>query len=245
MNNDELNRLAIAASLTINIASHNKDNMLKDARNGVVFNSRFKYWRCISIPWKTFTDPLNGYVVNSTSTAKITLQVGELLDTSKDDLLKFETIRKCSDQCMDGVFRLTVNKINKLFGASTSEFRLGGISWNVVLYKSVEIEQMSFLTINLTSSDVFESTDGLSCETLVTCKLISFDQNIQPVTATYPKLNYKGIFCSNTSNIIRWPDLNKPENRFIQNDSCVIEIEIKIMDLNKIPKQAVKRPAPP
>lgn len=244
LNDDELNRLAVIASLTINIASQNKDNKLQNTNSGILFNSRFKKWTCnIQIPWKTFADPLNGYVVNNTSTVKLTLQVGELLDTSKNELLKCETIRKCCDEREDGVFRMTVNKINTLFGVSTSEFRLGGISWYVMLFKNAEIEQTSSLAIKLMSADVSKSTDCLSCEVAISCKLISFDRDIQPVTATSQKWIYKGTFSSNALNIIRWSDLIKPKNRFIQNDSCVIEIEIKITDLKRITKQAVKRPA--
>lgn len=129
-----------------------------------------------------------------------------------DSILDFETIDgSCDKGCM-ARFRLTVTNIQNLKSVRSPDFKLGRIIWSLIVLRN-----SSNLGIYLHGNK--------SCKIEIIVQLNSTDDSHQIMRQQIQKIEAHDGFYIN--DLIPWDELLKSENKFIQNNSVEIEVEIK------------------
>lgn len=132
---------------------------------------------------------------------------------TNESVLEFETIDgSCDKGCM-ARFHLTVKNIQNLKSVRSPDFKLGRIIWSLIIFRND-----SNLAIYLHGNK--------SCETEMIVQIIPTDNHLDSIQRQQTqKIQAHGGLCMN--DLIPWNELLKTENKFIENNSVEIEVEIK------------------
>lgn len=256
LNNDQSNDWAIFATATIKIiTSKIGEKPFEGIIEPFVFSSQCTGWGEHSfISWNKFIDPANGYINNGTCKLEVKIETGPLQDVQKDDWMKFERIESCCGCTSIGRFRLTVKNFSEFADVCSPQFELpAGIPWSILILKSDKrvknndtVSIVPSLRIQLYNRLDDDDDEGAnrSCRANMHCKLVSFDPNVNPILAKIENMEFKSPYVCKFVDILAWDELNNIEKKFIQNNSFIIEIEIKIESANGFPAVHIKTESP-
>ncbi|XP_055304351.1 E3 ubiquitin-protein ligase rnf8-A-like [Sitodiplosis mosellana] len=196
-----------------------------------VFDKENPSFGCSFIEWRDLFNATNQYVKNDTISLKIKLEVANPNDEHKSDLI-LENIDKCCEKSGLGKFRLTVRNIKKLLAVRSPCIVLRNIRWFLTFFK--EFDQLS---ISLNSSN---RSEEFSYDVQMMVKLISSKSSVKPIEQIQVKEMNKGD-CFEVEQLISWDELLKSQNGFVNNNSIVIEIELKVNKPGSVASNSQKR----
>lgn len=190
------------------------------------------------LTWTDLMDTEKGYVKDDVLKLRIKVKSTPLQNTINDGLCQMETIENCCDDCSFGRFRIIVNKLDE-FDICTPKFVVNNMTWRVqinVIESEKDKRQLRIKLYNNTCSSI----TTLNCQTMVTCKLVSFDAAVEPKESSN---EHKFIFTdrSLTADLVSWDELIDPEKHFIRNNSFILELKIQVQETNNLTR---KRKAP-
>lgn len=186
------------------------------------------------IAWSDLIDTEKGYVKDDTLKLRIKVKSTPLQDTTNDGWCRMETIENCCDDCSFGKFRIAVNRFDE-YGICTPKFVVNNMTWRVQINVTDGESFKRQLRIKLYNNTCSTLTT-LNCQTLVTCKLVSFDSEIEPKESSS---EHKFIFSdrSLTWDLASWDDLIDAEKHFIRNNSFILELKIQILETNNLTRK--------
>lgn len=185
-----------------------------------VFDSKNLTWgRKVFITWQDLMDPQNGYVVNDACKFEIEIKCSAIFDVTSNEHIEFRTNQKCCGDSTYGKFRIKVNNLFELFGATSPEIQLNKMTWRILVVKGNDLR---ILLWNMDS----KAGNSWTCETKFKCVLLSFDANTASITK---ECNRKGAQSSPVDVFsIPWNDMIDPAKRLLDKGAAVFEIEMKI-----------------
>lgn len=179
-------------------------------------------------------DPLNGYVNNDGRCEFIIrINAGHLQDVTNNEWIRMESLRKCCDYSSDGKFRFIVHRVGEFYGVCSPIIRLQDIDWRISLVKAKDQpvkkgeSEQNFLRIQL------DAADNRQCRASMACEIIPFDRSLDCVKGKIENEEIKFPFNFMHLNLIRWSDFEQPHRRFIENDSFVVDVKLKIVSAEK------------
>lgn len=224
LNPDKSDKWAIVGKAWIKLLSSDVNKEPLEANIGpVVFNAKNTVWTYDSfVNWGEIMKPENSYVTDDSCMFEMKIQASMVQDTSIDELMKFEMLRKCCDNSTVGKFRLTINKLQESYGICSPEIILNGEPWRILVVKGRHLE----LFIRGMNANADVDKEQLSVAT-IQIKLKSFDPAVAPVCKLLKDFNFDHSLCEYSSKLISWKELIKREKKFISNGSFVLEVEVK------------------
>lgn len=167
------------------------------------------------ITWDQLLKPANHYVKDDILTLDITIVVVDPNYKNPSKVI-LETIEEsCVESCFSK-YKMTVDNISKLMAAESPKFRVRSSSWRFVVSKG----DSGFCIILHNKS----TSLNFSCDVRMSVKHISSKKYLNR-TISMAKLFKKGATLQIHS--ITFEDLMKPENGYVNNNSIVVEIEIR------------------
>lgn len=189
------------------------------------------FYECIK--WDDLFDENNKYVKDDTIKMEIKIDAENLNDPNRSGV-KFQNISKSRlDGCL-AIYRLTITNVSNLMAIRSPRFGLRGLFWNITVGKNSSTNNL------FAHLDFEESMKEISCDVTWIVKLMSSKKNVEPIgepqTEELLSSDYLIMDC-----VAPWNLIFKPENGFVNNDSIVLEIEIKTGEPND-PANTTKRP---
>lgn len=215
---------AIAAEYSVDIIPIELHiNFIKKNFTGAVFHHGRMSRKCSLISWNDLTQPENGFVTNDSCELEIKVSVSPLQNSIQNEWLKFESIQKCCDENSGEKYRMTVKVFGSFIGVCSPPIHLKNSECRIVLKKISSRPDGNanekFIQIVLR---VMENEFNGADQIIMSCKLIPFDPNMQPL-----QKQQKAFPCEILLNLITWDELIKPANCYIQNKIFILEIEFK------------------
>lgn len=170
-------------------------------------------------------DPTKCFVEDDKCTVEILIEATSLQNVNQTDLLKFKTVELNND-CSQQKFRLVIKRFVEFLGVCSPKFIFGDTSWGIAVSQYENIIYVELIDHEYTKngSSVIHST----------LQLMPFDPNIQPLREDSKDmklhLNFKWFALTTIEQLI------DPNNCFIQNDSFVVEIDMKIEKSSQVRK---------
>lgn len=192
------------------------------------FDSKFQRWgTTLAMTWDELMNTGMGYVSNNSCTFEAKIEVGPYQDDILSDFIQMETIKKCCDGGPEKTFRMTVKKFHQFIGVCSPKFLLHGVPWRI------SISKLQNRVVRYTDRVTYSLCIDLSYLNDVLMKwpyqidlhirLMSFDPKIAPT-----KLVIKGKRNRSADALMLWDDFINPAKRLIENDSFVVEIDMKV-----------------
>ncbi|XP_055297305.1 uncharacterized protein LOC129565945 isoform X1 [Sitodiplosis mosellana] len=166
------------------------------------------------IKWNDLFSPEKNYVKDDT--INIDVKIESCPNEGSSSKLLFENTEKCCENHC--TFRLTVTNVKTLMAVQSPKFKMRNLSWTLTVHKD-----SSHLGVRLQHRS---DSIAISCESRMAVKLISSKNEVKPIEPVAQTNNFVYLGCS-TQRIISWDELLKPENGFFNDNSIVIEVEIK------------------
>lgn len=181
-----------------------------------------------AISWAELMDLEKGYVRNNTCKVIVSVKTSPSYGLMKK-MLKFESIKKCCDGSWIGAFRITINRVYDFFDVCTPIFTLNDFEWRIIISKEKSVLLgTDFLRIQLNNLSMEKDT---SCEAKMICELLSHEPtDNDPLRNQYRNKKFDYLSSSDQMSIISWNMLMNPQNKFIENESFVLEIEIQVSE---------------
>lgn len=182
------------------------------------------------IAWNELFNPQKNYVKNDTIRLEIEIKVADPREVNKTELICEQIGQTNTDDSLP-IYRLTVNNIENLMAARTSEFNLRNTPWYFVVYKS----RSQYLGINLCSKTVSEN---ISCRIGIAVKLLSSLESSKHIETSYAAHDFNLGGYLPVVDFISWTKLLKQQNGFIRNGSIVLEVkfkEVNLLEMNVLP----------
>lgn len=168
--------------------------------------------------WPDLFDVTKGYVQDDAIQLDIKIKMADPNKKNKSELTLEEIERNCEEGCLTK-FRLTVTNIENLMATRSSTFTLRNEPWDMTVFKSHSDQLGIRLGCNSTSTE-------FSCKTKVSVKLVPMKTGGKKIEQEQMKQIKPHKFMQ-MQRLIPWYELRNPENGFINNNSIVIEVEIK------------------
>lgn len=161
----------------------------------------------------------NDYVTNDTCKIEIVLKVSPVQYSTDNEWLKFESIPKCCVNSSNEKFRMTVKIFDGFMGVCSPAFRFDGYESRIILtrYVTDSLEDLIRIDFQLSVTTV----DWTTKLQAILCTLITFDPNVKPLQKQAEGVDMHYL------DFITWDELLKPSNRYIQNNSFVLEFMFK------------------
>lgn len=217
---DDLSNWAVPACFTIKLMPFDDETEpFVHHITPCVFNSScLRYGTPELIQWNELLDDENKYVQNDAIELKIKIVVGDP-NYADRSILKFETIDKSCDCGSHATFRLMVTNVKNLMAVQSPLFIVRGLSWDLFVYKC----QSALLGISLSARKVPKE---VSCKLTMSVKLLSLNDDKKSIeTDAADTMQWPAIL--DIDNIATWAEVLNPKNGFINNDSIILEVEIK------------------
>lgn len=182
------------------------------------------------ITWTDLFDAKKGFVKNDTIAMEVIIKANSPVMGGGSS--EFEWLDRCCSSASSGKFRWTVHDVGKLLAASSPQFCLRGQPWELSAFRvgtSIGyVRDMFGISIRCKNSNlnwswnVTMSLSFLSPTKDDKMKTV-FTQNINECVfnATNPSASF----------VLLWHNLIKPEQGIINNDSAIIECEIRLHSL--------------
>lgn len=170
------------------------------------------------IKWNELLDAENNYVKDDTVTLLTSIDVADPKAANPSKLL-FQAMGKCCDGSCSNKYQLSVINIENLMAVKSQRFTMRNSSWFFRVYKD-----LSQLGIALHNRSILTE---MSCKVEISLKVVSTKNAAEPVEPAANSAVIKRYGILSVTEIISWDDLLKPENGFVNDNSIVIEVEIK------------------
>lgn len=169
------------------------------------------------IGWNELIDMQNSYVKNDAINMDIKIEVADPNEKNKS-ILKCEKIETCCDEDCVTTYRLKIINIESLLAIRSPKILLRKLPW----YFTVHRNSTGGLSVRLR---FVPFRIGISCKSKMTVKLISSKGAAKLIEKVEDKsLNRLQNVCFD---LVTWDGLLKPENGYVNDNSIVIEAEVK------------------
>ncbi|XP_055297306.1 uncharacterized protein LOC129565945 isoform X2 [Sitodiplosis mosellana] len=205
-----------AATFKLQPLSGNKSGITRGIEPYVFDSSGIGYGNASFIKWSELLNAENNYVKDDTLTLDITIEAANPKNPSK---LLFATIEKSCVESCSSKYRLNVTNIDNLMAVKSSQFKVRNLPWLFMVYKD-----LSHLRVSLHCRS--PSTE-ISCKLEVLLKLISSKKDVKPIEPAPQTAVLKNYGVLTVGKIISWDELVKPENGFVNDNSIVMEVEVR------------------
>lgn len=202
-----------AAHASITLLSSNGGISLQYNIEPYVYNqSKMGFGTTSLVSWKNLFDTKRRFVKEDKITLEIQILTEDVNERSRSQLV-FDPIGKsCDDACLT-IFRLSISNINNLIAVRSPRFQFGKLPWDFTVLKG-----QSELIIRL----IYGGKEVVPYEIVMTATLLSAKE----------KKTVENCVAKNPTGVIRtklilWEDLIDPQKGFINDNSIVIEIEMK------------------
>lgn len=207
-----------AASASFNLVSFTGSTLIESISEPYAFSSNELSVQFPSIDWDDLNDAKNFFVENDSIQLNITIKAADPYDVNQSVLMFGCTERCCENDCLI-TFHLTVLSLSNLMAVRSPQFLMRCLMWDFTIYKS----NSSWLGIRLGSKTM---TNKLSCKVKMTLRLMSSKEGVAQIqhvkTMVVRQLEFLLI-----GQIVKWDDLMKSINGFVENDSVTLQIEIQ------------------
>lgn len=200
------------------------------------YTSHHPSWgRTNFIRWDDLMKPENGFIVDGACTFQIVFHTSPMHDINDGSFMELKTIQKCCDESREGKFRLIVKKFNEFPGVCSPKLVLHNIPWQISVAR-FNGPKGNFLRLKLYAASKLRDWN---CDINMNCKLISFDKNVQSVQQ---QMDCHFIpTASESLDLIEWSKLIDVKNRFIENGTIIIEVDLEVSKVEDIKMNAVKK----
>lgn len=188
------------------------------------------------ISWAELMDPEKGYVHNDTCKIIVKVKASPLLNDINNGFLDFVTLKKSCNISWIGAFQIKINRIYDFFNICTPIFVLNDFKWRILVSNSKNEanqggagEGEDFLRIGLFNVSV-EDDNGISCHAKIICKLVSYDQQIEPIRKSSEIKEFQLLSSSVMMDMISWNELLNPENKIVEDGSFILRVKIKVSE---------------
>lgn len=159
--------------------------------------------------------------------------------TADEDWLTFGTIEEHEgiNNGSDGKYRLTIKKISELVGLSSPKIRIGNFDTNIIIFRKCCPFDVDKHKHGLLFRFVFSHPGHLKKfhkRVIIAVKLVSSepDVGVESITGEAHLMSPGTIY---NMGGFKWELVTDPLLKFIQNDSCVIEVDLNIVEDTKCP----------
>lgn len=209
-----------AASATFKLPSFEGKNFIEAITEPYAFNYTESSIGFPSfIDWSDLFDATKHFVKDDSIQLDINIVAADPHEVNQSILVVGNSDRCCENDCLV-TFQMTVINVSNLMAVRSTQFVLRGLLWDFSVYK----DHSSQLGIRLGSRT---TSDKVECKVRMTAKLMSSQANVTPVEKVKTKVVRRLQFLL-TDQLIKWSEMLKAENGFVENDSINLEIEIKI-----------------
>lgn len=212
----------IIARVTVKILSSQTDEGLYTVCVGPrIFSSdELALAKASLFPWDELIKPEMRYIHDKKCVFEVFIEAGPLQSGVGDDWLKMNAIQDCCQFCSHAQYQFEVVKSNGFFGVCSPEFNVMNVKFRAAFVKSdnkvkVQLYKMRDIT--------FKHRGKVT----VRCSLSSFDPRIKAVVSEtsfiyQSEFRYLNVF------EIEWPKLTNRMERFVLNNSFMIDLKINI-----------------
>lgn len=228
-NNERSSNWNCAAWATVKLVSLKEENSITKPINPDVYDSMSGWGISDFIAWSDLFDEDKEFVHNDEIELEMLIRASVPVIVDKNTEL-FESLDRCCASASRGRFRWTVNNVGELLAACSPQFFLRGLPWELSVFRigtttgcSRDMFGISLRCKNSNPNWSWKVTIMLSFLTPTEHGMKpSFVQNINEC-----------IFNSenpNASYVLLWKNLFKPEHGILNNNSAVIECEIRLQN---------------
>lgn len=221
------------AKATFKLKSNKEEHSIELELGPNVFSSEVASWCYYSvIQWESLFDPEKGYVNDDAIALDIKIKAVAPEDGNEARLI-FNKIAGCCEEASLAAYRLTIKQVNSLMAVQSPTFRLQDKACTIQVSK----DAFGFLGICFAAKNM---PCELSCKVnfkLVSTKIFSKEQSKS-------KIKNSITWGISTENFIHWDQLAADENGFINDNSIVVEVEVKFDKMEKV-IAAIKRSITP
>lgn len=232
-NNKMTKNSIILAICKITIVSTIKEQSRKFYFNHFCYKNNFVNSVNPLITKKELFKPCNGFVMNDSCTFVVKIKMSEMQDFSKCDGMKIEPIEKI-EKCgeISGKFHLTLNKflLDKPIGVCSPEFKFHNIPCHITIMNEKCNGKNSILF------GIFSSCSTGSCQLSIISELLSLNSKIHYITKKCSGKSFKMPFGMDMLCIKR-KNLFDRDLKFFKNDLLILEFQLKIEQVEGLPKQ--------
>lgn len=221
----------IVARVTVKILSPQTDEELYKVCIGPrMFSSdELALAKASLFPWEELIKPEMRYIHDKKCVFEVFIEAGPLQRAiGDDDWLKMKAIQDCCQFCSHARFQLDVVKSHGFFGVCSPEFNVQNFKFRAAVVKNgdkvkVQLYKMRDIT--------FKHRGQVSAQ----CSLSSFDPRIKAVV-TDISFKYQSEFWYLNLFEIEWSKLTNPMERFVLNNSFMIDLIMNIESGDKAAK---------
>ena len=191
---------------------------------------------CVSVfSWDLF-DNTNHYMQNDTIKLDIKIGMADPDEQDKSELVLEETGKSCAEGCST-TYRLTVSKIENLMAVRSAPFTLRKEPWHFLVLKNPQSGQLGIRLDCKSASKTFP------CDVKMSIKLVSMKSDGNSIEQEKIQQRMTRLDKMVIYNFVSWDELRNPNNGFVNNNSIVIEVEIKSQMSGGMMSSATKRKA--
>lgn len=170
------------------------------------------------IQWRDLFNVTKQYVKDDAIKLDIKIEMADPNEKNKSEIALEEIEKSCEEGCLTK-FRLTVTNIENLMATRSPSFTLRNEPW----YLSVSKDHSDQLGIKLMCNST--STE-FSCNTKMSAKLVSMKIEGRKIERQQENM----MKCFNSlyiQQLVSWDELCNPKNGFINNNSFLMEVQLK------------------
>ncbi|KAJ6640653.1 hypothetical protein Bhyg_05584 [Pseudolycoriella hygida] len=214
---DDLADWKYSAAATVKLVPFgSSSNVIEKRIKPSVFNCLVSY-RSTYIPWSDIFDNVHSYVQGDAINLEIKI-TAEDYDRSDRSVLDFKCLTKsCEKGCL-AKYYLTISHVSNLFAVASSKFKLHGLPWKLIVYKSH--------TNHLGIYSQLEQNGFHNHQMRV--RLVPTNWLDKPIEIVETYKSDQQTEMNPFDEIISWDELHKPDSRFIRNDSVSLEVEFSV-----------------
>lgn len=226
VNEKRISNWNCAAWALVKLISFNSENLITKLINPDVYDSVSGWGISEFITWSDLFNTEKNFVENDA--IKIEVIIKANLPVIGDGHTLFESLDRCCASALSGHYRWTVPNVGNLLATCSPQFFLGGLPWEISVFRvgtqTGHVRDLFGISLRCKNSRPnwsWNVTISLSFLSLIENGMkVSFKQNINEC-----------VFNSNNPNasfVLLWHNLINPERGIINNDSAVIECEIRL-----------------
>lgn len=229
----------VVASLTVKLLSSKKPPHNDYIHALPFFSGKLRWGRHSFMSWNKLMHPNNGYVNNNECKFEIIIRASSLHDSTKTDLFNFEKTQLCCDDSPNGTFRLTIKNPVEMAAIPSPQFIVNNIPWRILIYRerSAENAALRIFLINVLCC----MRTKVKCQASLVFKLKSFNPNVEDVILKTGCIEYTNSSFNRDLRLTSWTHLMDQQYQYVQNDSIVLEITVKIKKVIGLAKKRTAR----
>lgn len=169
------------------------------------------------VGWTELINPANHFIRDDYIQLDVDIEAADPHETNQSILMLGDIHRSCASDCLVK-FEISIFNVSNLMAVRSAQFVLRGLLWDFSVYK----DHSGQLGVRLGSR---MTSDHISCNVRMTTKLIATDKHVLPVEKVETKVVRRLQFLQ-TDQLIAWNEMLDVGNRFVENDSIRLLIEV-------------------